>query len=98
MLVTMTVSGSISGTTWRMTASSISKMSTSAARAPRKSAPLTATEVTPCNRLEPARFCVTRLPAACASAAIMRHVVVLPLLPVTTILRAELAPTTLRNT
>src|SRR5579863_4120127 len=58
------------------------------------SAKLTATDVTPCNILEPVRLCETRWPLKSAIAAVMRAVVVLPLLPVITIFLALLAPTT----
>src|SRR5260221_11943959 len=44
--------------------------------------------------LEPARLCETRFPSLAAIAAVMRAVVVLPLLPVMTIFLALLAPTT----
>src|SRR5690348_1067660 len=58
------------------------------------SAKLTATEVTPCSMLEPERLCETRLSQALAMVAVIRAVVVLPLLPVITIFLALLAPIT----
>src|SRR5579859_3708902 len=57
-------------------------------------AKLTATEVTPCSRFEPERLCETRLSQALAMVAVIRAVVVLPLLPVITIFFALLAPIT----
>src|SRR5437660_853445 len=77
-----------------MVPSSISKSSTSLSRRPKTSAKLTATEVTPCSMLDPVRFCETRRPLASAMAAVIRAVVVLPLLPVITIFLALLAPMT----
>src|SRR5581483_11672671 len=77
-----------------MVPSSTSKSSTSLSRWPKILAKLTATEVTPCNRLEPERLCETRLPQALAMVAVIRAVVVLPLLPVITIFFALLAPMT----
>src|SRR5579875_541386 len=98
MLVMTTTSGSISGITSGIVPSSISNSSTSLSSRPKMSAKLTATEVTPCSILEPVRLCETRCPLASAIAAVMRAVVVLPLLPVMTIFFALLAPTTALST
>src|SRR5436853_6005109 len=77
-----------------MVPSSISKSSTSLSNRPNISAKFTATEVTPCSMLEPVRLCETRWPVKSAIVAVMRAVVVLPLLPVITIFLAVLVPTT----
>src|SRR5258706_2149060 len=98
MLVSRNVSGGIFGVTSRTVASSTSSRSSWASIRPRRSVPRTAAEITPCNRLEPARFWVTLRPPACARAASMRQVVVLPLLPVTITLWASLVATVLCRT
>src|SRR5437667_8745971 len=94
MFVITTTSGEISGIARGIVPSSISNSSTSLCNLPKISAKLTATEVTPCSILEPARLCETLFPLLTAIAAVMRAVVVLPLLPVMTIFLALLAPTT----
>jgi len=98
MFVTRNVSGRTSGATSRTVASSTSSRSNSASIRPHRSVPCTAAEVTPCSKLEPDRFWVTRRPPVWARAASMRQVVVLPLLPVTTVLRASLAAVAFSST
>ena len=94
MLVITTTSGWISGTTRGMVPSSTSKSSTSLSSRPKILAKLTATDVTPWTRLEPERLWETCWPHCFAIVAVMREVVVLPLLPVMTIFFALLAPIT----
>src|SRR6185312_8207691 len=81
-----------------MVPSSISKRSTSLSNCPKILAKLTATDVTPCSRLDPVRLCEIRFPSYFAISAVIREVVVLPLLPVITIFFALLAPMTDCNT